>query len=195
MERPIKTAIVSLSFNTVCGAYHVFFGGITRSWWLLTVGVYYCMLSSMRFVIVCSKKSEGVLARFTGRMLMLLSLPLVGTVVLAAMGEGRRRLHEVTVIGVAVYAFTKILLATVKLIRSRKNASQKIRSLRNVSFSTACVSVFSLQRTMLTSLGDMTEAGVLWLNVTTGTCVCVIVFWLGFRLVRERRMDHNAHIT
>lgn len=172
-------------FNIAYSAYHIVFGVITYSWWLLTVGVYYLILSIVRFAVLTLKWKKRSLAGFAGIMLMMLSVPLVGTVILAFLKDRGTVFHEIIMITVAVYAFTKITLAAVKWFKSRKSASVRIITLRYISFADAFVSIFSLQRSMLVSFGDMSESSIRMMNAATGTAVCVIVFFLGLKLLMK----------
>ena len=188
MDRTLKTATVSLIFNVSYSAYYIVFGAITSSWWLLTVGVYYCILSAVRFVLIRVKKNGHILTKLAGWMLMALSLPLVGTVILSLARDRGQKIHIIVMIAVATYAFTKITLATVKLIKSRHSKSEKTVALRNISFADGFVSIFSLQRSMLVSFEGMTESEILLMNALTGMGVCVIVFWLGLNLVIKKKV-------
>jgi len=187
MDRTRKIALVSLAFNVAYSAYHVIFGIFTRSWWLFTIGIYYVMLSIVRFAVLQSKMQEGFSVRFTGIMLMVLSLPLVGTVILAFVRDRGTVFHLIVMLAIAVYAFSKITLATVNWIKARKSTSAKLITLRNISFADAFVSIFSLQRSMLVSFDGMSEMEIRIMNAATGSAVCVIVFLLGLNLVRRKR--------
>jgi len=121
-------------------------------------------------------------------MLMVLSVPLAGTVVLAVVTDRGTVFHEIVMIAIAVYAFTKITIATVKLVKSRHIRSAKAVTLRNISFATAFVSIFSLQRSMLVSFEGMTESGIRIMNGATGSGVCIIVFLLGLNLVKKKKV-------
>lgn len=188
MNRILKSALVSLAFNIAFGAYHIVFGVMERSWWLFTVGVYYVILSIARFAVIMTKRNGRFVTKFAGIMLMVLSVPLAGTVVLAVVSDRGTVFHEIVMIAIAVYAFTKITLATVKLVKSRHIRSAKAVTLRNISFATAFVSIFSLQRSMLVSFDGMTESGIRIMNGATGSGVCVIVFLLGLNLVKKKKV-------
>ena len=118
---------------------------------------------------------------------MLLSLPLVGTVILAVVSDRGITMHMIVMISMAAYSFTKITLAIINLIKARKSDSAKLVSLRNVSLSHACVSIFALQRSMLVSFGDMPQNDIHIFNAVTGAALCVIVFLLGLNLVKNKK--------
>ena len=188
MDRTRKFALVSLLFNMVYSAYHIIFGITTRSWWFFTIGIYYAILGIVRLGVLRYKGKTCFVIRFTGIMLMVLSLSLVGTVILAFVKDRGTVFHLIVMLAIAVYAFIKITLAAIKWIQVRKSKSAKLITLRNISFADAFVSIFSLQRSMLVSCEGMTEIEIRFMNVATGSAVCVIVFLLGLNLVQQKNL-------
>ena len=188
MVRTLKFALASLVFNISFASYHLVLGLVTSSWWLLTLGSYYLILSTVRFAVLRSKSKERFIAKFTGWMLILLSMPLIGTVILSVVRDRGHELHMIVMIAMAAYAFTKITLATIKFIKARRSTSATLITLRNISFADAFVSIFALQRSMLVSFEGMTETEIVIMNASLGSAVCVIVFLLGLNLVRNRKI-------
>ena len=188
MDKMTKNALASLLSNIAFAGYHLTFGIVTASWWLFTIGVYYAFLSVMRFVVIRAKKNEHKLSKITGAMLMTLSLPLVGTVILSVVRDRGHKLHMVLMIAMAAYAFAKVTLAVINLIKARKSPAPKLITLRNISLASACVSIFALQRSMLVSFEGMTETEIRIMNIATGSAVCIIVFLLGLNLVRNKKI-------
>ncbi len=188
MDKILKLSFYSLLFNTAFSAYYITFGVVTHSWWMFTVGIYYAILSVVRFAVLRIKKNDNFARNIAGIMLMFLSFPLVGTVILSVIRDRGIILHEIVMITMAVYAFTKITLATINLIKSFKSSSSKLITLRNISFADAFVSIFSLQRSMLVSFEGMSEIEIRIMNVALGSAVCIIVFFLGLNLVRNKNV-------
>ena len=188
MDRTLKFALASLVFNMAFATYHLVMGLATSSWWLLTLGSYYLVLSIVRFVVLCSKSEKRFIAKFTGCMLILLSIPLAGTVILSVVRDRGNERHMIVMIAMAAYAFTKITLATIKLIKARRSTSATLISLRNISFADAFVSIFALQRSMLVSFEGMAEAEIVIMNAMLGSAVCVIVFLLGGNLLKNKKI-------
>ena len=181
--RTLRFALISLVFNITFGIYHIIWGVTTRSWWFFTIGIYYSILSVVRFGILRSKGKKRFLAHFTGTMLIALSVSLVGTVILAVVKDRGTVFPLVAMLAIATYAFTKIALAAIKWLQARKRKSLKILALRNISFANALVSVFSLQRSMLVSFEGMSENNIRIMNFATGSAVCVTVFLLGIHQI------------
>ena len=188
MDRTLKIAIASLVFNIAFAIYHLVMGLVTSSWWLLTLGSYYLVLSVVRFVVLHLKSKDHFIIKFTGWMLMLLSIPLVGTVILSVLRDRGHKLHMIVMIAMAAYAFTKITLAIIKFIKARRSKSAILLTLRNISLADAFVSIFALQRSMLVSFEGMSEAEIVIMNATLGSAVCVIVFLLGVNLLRNKKI-------
>ena len=187
MDRTLKSALASLVFNITFATYHLVVGLVTSSWWLLTLGSYYLILSVVRFVVLRSKSKERFITKFTGWMLISLSIPLSGTVILSVVRDRGHELHMIVMIAMAAYAFAKITLATIKFIKARRSTSATLITLRNISFADAFVSIFALQRSMLVSFEGVTEAEIVIMNATLGCAVCVIIFLLGINLLRSKK--------
>ena len=186
MDRSYKSTWFSLLFNLLFSGYHILFGVIEHSWWLFTLGIYYVILGAVRCAVILTERSGRFVAVFAGSMLMILSAPLVGITVLAVIEDRGTVFHEIVMITIAVYAFSKITLAVIKLVKSRQYCSAKESALRNISLAAAFVSIFSLQRSMLVSFGGMTAEGIRIMNGATGIGVCILVFWMGLHLVRKQ---------
>ena len=181
-----KTTLISLVFNSLYCAYHIVFGAVTASWWFLTIGIYYAVLSITRFAVLRHKGNNRRLVRFAGVMLIVLSISLVGTVILAFVKDRGTVFPLIAMLAIATYTFTKITLATIKWIKARKSASVKRITLRNISFANALVSIYSLQRSMLVSFDGMSATEIRIMNVATGSAVCIIVFLLGVNLCNNK---------
>ncbi len=193
MNKIFKSAMLSLVINILYGIYNLIVGVITDSWWFLTAGTYYLILSIMRYSVLRAKRKriKNFLKPFTGIMLMMLSVPLSGMVVLASIKDRGTDFHEIAMITIALYTFTKFTLATINLVKSKRNTPERIKILRNISFADAFVSIFSLQRSMLVSFEGMTANHIRIMNIVTGSAVCAIIFMLGFNLIYKKKSTHN----
>ena len=192
MSKMYKSAFWGLLVNMMFSAYNIVIGAFSHSWWFLTIGVYYTVLSIVRFIILASKHENSVLIkRMTGIMLMILSVPLTGIVILASIKDRGIVFNEIIMITIAVYTFSKIALATYNFIRSKRLSSVRQKALRNLSFADAFVSISSLQRSMLVSFGDMQESTARAMNIATGAAVSIIVFILGANLLRKSKQPSD----
>lgn len=191
MKRVPEQALTlsSLLINLTYAVYHAIIGLQSHSWWLITLCVYYALLSIMRFaaLMMARRRADAALERsvavFTGAMFIFLAVCLVGTVILAAVNERGVKHHEIVMITIALYTFTKITLAIINLVKVKQYPSPIFKALRSISFADALVSVFSLQRSMLVSFEGMSTDDIRLFNILTGSAVCVAVLILGLHLI------------
>ena len=99
------------------------------------------------------------------------------------MNERGIKHHEIVMITIALYTFTKITLAIINLVKVKQYPSPVFKALRSISFADALVSVFSLQRSMLVSFEGMSAGDIRLFNILTGGAVCVAVLILGLHLI------------
>lgn len=187
-DRIYKSALLSLTVNLIFGVYHGIIGFGTHSWWFITLCAYYTVLSIMRFaVLLAEKKSDGsFIKKLTGIMLIILSVVLIGSVILSSVRDRGTVYHEIAMIAIATYTFTKLILGIVNLVKSKKNSSSTVKTLRNISFADGFVSISSLQRSMLVSFPGMAVNEIKLFNIMTGSAVCIIVLMLGLNLIEGR---------
>ena len=192
-QKVLLMAFLSLVFNITYGLGNAVLGILSHSWWFLTVAAYYIILSIMRFAVVLYEKknrrrnrqNEIFIKRFSGMMFLFLYIILTGTVFLTVKQDIGTKFHEVVMITIATYTFTKIVFAIIKLCKSKQDGSPLLTTVRNISLADAVVSVFSLQRSMLTSFEGMAPADIRLFNVLTGSGVCLVIIVLGLNLMRK----------
>lgn len=185
MNKRISTVYIGAIISAVMGVCYLALGLLMRSWWLLTLGGYYCVLGSLEIALIVGKDGKHGVARPTGWMLMFLSVPLSGVVILSVVTERGHRFNIVPMLAIAVLAFTKITFATVNLIRSRSTRSQRAISLRSILLVDGLVSIFALQRSMLVSFDGMTPSEIVAMNLSTGLAVLTITFLIGLFLAKR----------
>lgn len=188
MNKNLKFSIITLIINIGFSVYYVFSGIFLSSWWLFSLGFYYYILSIARFIVIKTKKNKHLLAKFTGCMLMIMAFSLVGVVVLSVVSERGHKFDMILMIAIATYSFAKITFAIIKLIKSRHSNSLKIITLRSISLANAFVSIFSMQRSMLVTFGEMPQSDIRLMNTLTGAGVCIIVFLIGLNLVMNKNV-------
>ena len=189
----VRTPYISLLINLLYAIGNCVIGLLTHSWWFITAGAYYAVISAARFCVVYTeqkaenKPDAGYFARrVTGVLLLILSFCLIGINTLSAMQERGTHFHEIVMIAIAVYTFSKITLAIIGMANSRQTVSQFTKTLRNISFADSIVSIYSLQRSMLVSFPGLQPSEIQLLNILTGTAVWIIVLFLGINLIRGK---------
>ena len=202
-QRIIRLAFASFMVNTAYGIGNAILGFMTFSWWFITLSAYYVILSIMRLALVISEKhskeqnaeNEIFAKRFSGIMLICLAIVLIGTVILTIKQDIGTKFHEIVMITIATYTFTKLVFAIINLCKIKKSNLPIIKALRNISLADAAVSIFSLQRSMLISFEGMDIGNIRLFNTLTGTAVCVVVLILGINLLRKETKNGKIKIS
>lgn len=196
MLKFLKSPYMSLGVNFVYALGNYIVGLFTHSWWFITVGAYYIVLTVTRYsVLLIARKTSGnydtefFARRITGILLIVLSFCIVGVNVLSATKERGTDFHEIVMITIATYTFSKITVAIIGMTKTRRSASPVLKTLRNISLADACVSVYTMQRSMLISFPGMKASEILLMNILTGTAVWVIVLLLGINLIGGKYID------
>lgn len=127
--------------------------------------------------------------RITGVLLVVLSFCIVGVTILSALKERGAAFHEIVMITIATYTFTKITIAIVGTVKTKQSTSLVLKTLRNISLADACVLIYTMQRSMLVTFPGMKTAEIQLFNILTGTTVWIIILFLGTNLIGGKRID------
>ena len=186
----VGSPYTSLVFNAVYAVSNCIIGFLMHSWWFITVGAYYTVLAITRFSVLQIKRksnedynTELFARRITGILLVVLSFCIVGVNVMSAIKDRGTSFHEIVMITIATYTFTKITIAVIGMIKAKHSTSAVLHTLRNISLADACVSIYTMQRSMLVTFPGMEAESILLLNILTGTAVWIVVLLLGINLI------------
>lgn len=184
----IPAPYLSLGVSMAYALGNGLLGLFSHSWWFITVGAYYAVLSAARFCILRAEHRSAApdtalfIKRVTGLLLIALSFCLIGMNILSAVKDRGTSYHEIIMITIAAYTFTRLTMAVCGMIRSKRNSALFTQALRNIAFVDFVVSVCSLQRSMLVSFPGLSPAEIRLFNILTGTSAWIIVLLLGLNL-------------
>lgn len=182
--------LLKFIINLIFALYNCVLGIASKSWWFTAIGAYYIILSIMRVGVIAfsakDRKNERFIMRFSGVMIFVLSIVLCGIVYMTIEHDVAVKYPEIAMITIALYAFTKITHAIIKLVKSRKNHSPNEKTLRSIAFADAVVSIYSLQRSMLVSFGEMAAADIFTFNTLSGIGMCLIIIFIGLNLIKGK---------
>lgn len=191
-----KSPYISLAVNFIYAVGNCVIGFFVKSWWFITAGAYYTVLATTRFCVLQMKQKAdedmdiaAFVRKTTGILLVMLSLCITGINVLAVREERGTQFHEIIMITIATYTFTKITMAIIGMVKSKKAVSSVVKILRNISLAEACVSIYAMQRSMLVSFPGMEPAEIRILNIFTGTVVWIVVLLLGINLIGGKKVN------
>lgn len=175
-------------------------GIMFNSAWLWAIGIYYVMLSAIRFMLlrnvhitdkskhsVKRKIQEWKSYRFCGIMMFLLSLAMSGMVI-QMIWQNRSYEYKGYIIYIsALYTFYCFILSISNVVSFAKRDNAILSAAKNLNLAGAIMSMFALQTAMFSAFGGG-EKLQRQMNTITGSAVCIIVTGMAvFMIVRSNK--------
>ena len=186
----LVSAVPSLTINIFYVLYNGGVGLRSGSAWFITMGIYYLLLSVMRFCLIYqafrNKSEAGNAHRMTkaaGVFLLFHTATLGGSLYLTIQQEIAKSYHTIVMITIATYTFYKLILAVVNAAKARRRKSVLRIALRNIGCADALVSLLSLQTSMMASFGGEALAERRMRTTVTGLAVCVLIMGMGISMI------------
>lgn len=192
--RTVALAVGSLIVNLLYAFYLGALGLRDHSVWLIASCPYYLLLGLTRFLAITVRRRKGTettAAVSTGILLTAVSIVMGGMLYVSLWQDTATRYGTIPMITIATYTFTKITTAVTKAVKHRKDASPLLRSLHTIRYAEVAVSVFTMQKSMLVSFGEMPVGTVRLFNGLTGTAVCLFITYLGVSLIMQRKKEKS----
>lgn len=181
------------------GIYH-------KSAWFYSLAAYYFSLAIMRFFLmqhtVRHKPGEKMRQelghyRACGWIFLLLNLALSGMMLYMIKEDPTTKHHEITSIAMAAYTFTSLTMAIVNVVRYRKYHSPVFSASKAISLAAACVSMLTLESTMLTTFSDQAmtiQSQTLFLAISGGGVSAFIVAMAIYMIVKANGQIKSLEI-
>ena len=176
---------LSLGLNMLYAVMKLIMGAYYRSAWFGTLGVYYALLTAMRFMLLGHVRrnvpsralaSELKHFRLCGAVLIPMTIALTGVVILVIDRNEGFQYAGYLIYVAAMYAFYKVISAVVNLVKYRRYNSPVMSATKAVSLASALVSVFALETAMLSQFGQ--ERDPLFrriMTTATGAGICAFI--------------------
>lgn len=155
----------SLLLNTAYAVFQLGLGFYHASFWYFSMAGYYISLAIMRFFLVqhTSRHRPGermqeelIKYRNCGIVFLVMNLALSIMIFFMVYWNRTFRHHEITTIAMAAYTFTSFMLAIVNVVKYRKYNSPVFSASKAINLVAACVSMLTLESTMLTTFDNRT---------------------------------------
>ena len=155
----------TLFWNTAYALLQLGMGFWHRSFWFCSLAGYYISLAVMRFFLArhtsrhkAGEKMLDELKKYRACGIVFLVMNLALSLMIFFMVYWNRTFshHEITTIALAAYTFTAFTFAIINIIKYRKYNSPVFSASKAISLASACVSMLTLESTMLTTFGDGT---------------------------------------
>ena len=152
----------SLALNLVYALFQLWLGIYHKTFWFGSLAAYYFFLAVMRFFLVRYTRLHKPGARMVDELkkyracgIVFLMMNLALALIIFFMVYWNRTFlhHEITTIMMAAYTFTAFTVAIVSMVQYRKYQSPVYSASKAISFAAACVSMLTLEATMLNTWG------------------------------------------
>ncbi len=178
--RIVTKAVLSLVLDLVYAFYNGILGILAKSPVFGVSALYYIFLTVTRFSAVIRVKSDKNDRNLLAGVFIVILGAVFPVTVFFSMSHGSATPYgAITMITIATYTFTKIILAVISALRHRGKDPETIRTINAIRYSEAAVSLFTMQQSMLVSFGDMEFTTATVLNACTGAGVCVFIITIG----------------
>lgn len=175
-------------FAIINGAAGLYAG----SAWFGSLSAYYLLLGILRFGAVRQAEKikripdrelqmakETAVSRKSSALFPVMAVVLAGMVILLQKEEGGKTYPGFLIYAAAAYAFYRIIMSVVQMVKAKKEKSPLLMTVRKIGYIDACVSVFTLQTAMLTAFGTGEKYLEKRMNGLTGSVICVMVLGMG----------------
>lgn len=194
--RTTVVTIFSFIFNALYAFFMEGFAIYSRSFWYGALAFYYIILAIMRGVLLKRKSNVNKILddyerahatatayRITGILLVVLTFGLIGAVSEVVFFDYAFNKPGLTIYAFAAYAFYKIVMAVINMVKSSKQSDDLVMAIRHISLADAVVSIMALQTALLSTFGGNDVTAFRWANGATGIVVCLITIILGVVMI------------
>ena len=184
---------LSLVLNIAYSIFQLCLGLYHKSFWFISMSVYYVLLSLVRFYLVNhtkkNKPGEDLLIEYKrynicGWVMLLMNLIVTSIIFFIIHFDRTFYHHQITTIALAAYTFLTFSLSIYNFIKYRKFNSPVYSAAKSINLVAACVSMMTLTTTMLTTFGgeDVVEYKKLLLTMV-GVFVSLFILTISIQII------------
>ena len=153
----------TLIWNTAYALLQLGMGFWHHTFWFYSLAGYYICLAIMRFFLARyttkhkpgeKMREELIRYRLCGWVFLAMNLALALIIFFMVYWNRTFTHHMITAIAMAAYTFTAFTIAIINIVKYRKYNSPVYSASKAISLAAACVSMLTLEATMLTTFGD-----------------------------------------
>lgn len=191
MTLSVCSAAINLGFaiaNLVSAIWY-------RSAWYGSLAGYYAALILFRVAVVVSDTKgrkkyaddeqgyavlQNKIELAGGAFLVIVEIAMGAAITVAVLFGRPVKTGRIMAISTAAYAFYKITMAIVNMVKAKNHGNPVVQSLRNLNLADACMTMVSLTVMMLTTFGEEEAEGtfMLTMEAAVGFAACAVVLVL-----------------
>lgn len=172
-----------------------------RSWWFITLAVYYALLAAMRFLLLWRWGGIGLemelrRCRLCGAVLLLMNIALAGMVVLMVRQNRGYDYPGMLIYAMAAYSFYAVIVAAANVVKFRRHGSPVLSAAKAIHLAAALVSILALETAMLSQFGGADDTQFReTMTAATGGGVCAVILGMAvFMIVWSTKRIRQAEI-
>lgn len=182
----------SLVWNLAYAIFQLWLGFYHKTFWYASLAGYYFLLAVMRFFLVrytanhrAGERMRDELKKYRacGWVLLVMNLSLSMIVFFMVYWNRTFVHHEITTIAMAAYTFTALTVAIVQLVQYRKYNSPVYSASKAIALAAACVSMLTLESTMLTTWGGEDPIFRRIMVASTGAVVSLLIIAMAVYMI------------
>ena len=162
-------------FKLILGAYE-------RSLWITSFGVYYLMVSIIRYNIIRKRNVSSHDFRKTGWLFLILNLCVSILIILVLYLNVRVEYPSFTIYIIAAWAFLSMFMSLRDIILDVDGGDLLFVRMRNIRFSVSLVSLFSLQCAVFSRI-DHPSGFEFMMNSILGFAIVLLIFALALSML------------
>lgn len=187
--------------NLAYAAFRLVSGIVTGSFWFCAEAIYYAILGTMRLSLAEEDRHLSALPppqrerrawrSYTknGYLLLVLTAAMSGIVVMTVRQHRTHPYPDLIVYGAVAFGIWRVGAAVYHLVRFRRLRRPLLLAVKSLSLSTAFLSLFALQGTLLARFGDRAPLSAIP-NAVTGAALCLSLAAMALvTIFRGRKME------
>lgn len=194
--RTLIFAIGSFIMSVLFGAFNAYMGIVSRSIWYGALATFYISLAFLRGGVLTYHKNrigkkdtkqndeyaKAKVYRNSGIITLVLNVALSAAIGQMIFTDAHFSYMGWTIFAFAAYAFYKITMSIISLVRAHKQDDLTVRAIRNINLVDALVSILALQTALLNTFNDG-GINISAMNTLTGIFVSVSSVAIGIYMI------------
>lgn len=192
--RTVIFAIGSFLMSLLFSGFNAYMGIANRSIWYGALAAFYIALAFLRGGVLAYHKSrigkkmqndeyiKAKVYRNSGIITLILNIALSSAIAQMIFSDAHFTYMGWTIFAYAAYAFYKITMSIIALIKAHKQTDLTVRAIRNINLVDALVSILALQTALLTMFSEG-EVNISIFNTFTGIVVSLLSLGIGIYMI------------
>lgn len=194
--RLLITSSGSMGWNLIYALFNGVLAIAYRSFWFLSMFVYYLILGGMRLLVVSPKKdkaaerwSDPAIMRALGIEMIILAVVVSGIVCTSIAEKHNPTYNIVVMITIAAYTFYTVTMSIINIVRAHKRKNTTMIMLRDISLAGTIAAVLSLERSMLGTFGNAEDSFSMIVEIISGAVAFALIIGIAISMIVRSRWE------